>query len=109
MRLNGWLRIGVVLSISWAIGAAIYERNVQIGHGKIVAKINYVSCMETKPVNVSHCGDNFTKDSVFAIEPFWPNVAFIALWPIVAGWFVVYLAILIFRWIKSGFSHGSTD
>ena len=30
MKLNGWQRIGVVASVLWAIGAAIYERTSQV-------------------------------------------------------------------------------
>ena len=103
MRLNGWQRIGVVLSIIWAVGAAEYERDRQIEQGNELAEFRYRLCMETKSANANSCSEKLGKDLKKAVEPFWGNIAFYSLAPVVAGWVVIYLIIIIVRWVKTGF------
>ena len=110
MRLNGWQRIGVVLSVAWAIGAAVYVRNSKIETGRALASINYQLCTATEHTN-SDCSRKLSEDLKSAIEPYWVNVAFYSLAPILAGWIVAYLILGIFRWVRRGFKpqHRGTD
>lgn len=42
MRVNGWQRVGIVLSVLWAIGAAIFVRNAQVQNADSLYKMQWM-------------------------------------------------------------------
>lgn len=48
MLLNGWLRLGIALSIMWAIGAAIYQHNADVERADNFVKWSDRVCHDTK-------------------------------------------------------------
>jgi hypothetical protein len=108
-KLNGWQRIGVVLSILWILGAAIHERNGQVD---FASKINYQ--------NIALCFQDMTKSETAKKEcleladsnfrellsldsgSLW-NIAAISLIPVLLGWLFAWLAIVVYRWVLAGF------
>lgn len=109
MRLNGWQRIGIVLSIVWAVGAAIHTRNDEIDFWKNFASTGYTICMEAKSADGAKCSAEMSEALMKLREPFWPNIAFNALAPVLSGWLVAYLALWIFRWVRRGFEARRDD
>ena len=107
MRLNGWQRIGIVLSILWAVGAAIYQRNADIERAAFSAGLTYKGCTavlsEKHISDFSQCGLEFDKTFRIMLEGSWGNVAVVALLPIPFAWLLAYLAIWVLRWIRGGF------
>lgn len=103
MRLNGWQRIGIVLSILWAIGAAIYERQTQIDSGTYIATRGFAICIEPASADHDKCYSKLSDDLSRSIEPHWGNVAFYALAPVLAGWLVAYVLLWVVRWVRRGF------
>lgn len=44
MRLNGWQRIGIISSVLWGIGGAIYERSGQLRFAKDLLELSINHC-----------------------------------------------------------------
>lgn len=107
MRLNGWQRIGIVLSIVWALGAAIYQRSADVERASDHAELSYRLCAEDNVrknvLDNSNCMLELNKNMAIWLEGSWANVAFVSLVPIPLGWLVVYVIIKIYRWVNVGF------
>lgn len=103
MRLNGWQRIGIVASIAWALGAAIYVRNLQIDSGNRFATTMYTHCMDVTKADPGFCLRKFGDDLKVGFTPNWEIVAFYAIAPVLAAWIAIYAIVGIVRWIKKGF------
>lgn len=120
MRLNGWQRIGIVLSIAWLpVGAfiglnAISKREQAAIDARI--KGPYDLCRSVEDQSISH-GVPFNRNCLQELygknlpeaiaeisgrESRW-SAALIALAPIPFAWLVVYLLVLLGRWIWRGF------
>ena len=41
MRLGGWHRIGIVLSVLWAVGAGWYQRTADVRHAADLDQLTY--------------------------------------------------------------------
>ena len=48
MRLTGWQRLGIVLSVVWALSAGIYTRNADVERADNFAKFAYKVCSDSK-------------------------------------------------------------
>jgi hypothetical protein len=103
MRLNGWQRIGLVLSVLWVIGSAIHERNKQVNAAHELFQFQYRMCLE-KADSMKKCGDTVSLQAAMDATASWSNVAFYAFGPVIAGWLVALISIRTFRWVSDGFS-----
>jgi len=103
MRLNGWQRIGVVASVLWLVGGAIYERNRQLHVADLIFQGDMRLCLST---NAGKCFElaHQTYASLIALDATKiSNILFFALAPVLAGWVLTYLIVKTFRWVKAGF------
>ena len=101
-RLNGWQRIGVVVSIAWFIGGGFWGSGLieeQDGAGVVAA---YKSCLESN-ADWAPCQQAFQRDWPVTMKYHWAETATFALVPIPAVWLFVYGLIAIWRWIARGF------
>ena len=105
MRLNRLQHIGVVLSVVWALGAGIYERNSYVETTKSYISLSYGNCMDyerdKQNGNPSRCSDESTKRYMNLPNEGWNIVAFNSLAPIPIGWFIAFMVIRVYRWIKA--------
>jgi hypothetical protein len=112
MRLNGWMRIGVVLSIVWMVGAtgyyeyqhgkddAAYWQAVLLGRSACIGD-NAARRYEGKP---EFSCDIYDVDTALKRKtPFLVAVIAPAFWLIVA-WIGIGLTYISVRWIRQGFS-----
>lgn len=106
MKLNRWQRIGVVLSVVWALGAAYYERNSQIEIGQKWMELTSQNCHGSnalaKDIPKKDCSKEWDKNFQKHMIPRWENIAVVSLTPIPIGWGIVFLFIRIYRWVKAG-------
>jgi len=109
MRLNGWQRIGVVLSVVWIVAGGFWTRRIlfdEYGYG--VANRKYVSCLQgSREPGAVACERQYSADlqrvydeSGGAINSL--NLG-LTLVPLVAAWLLVYALVGIGRWIRAGF------
>jgi hypothetical protein len=102
MRLNGWQRIGLVLSVLWAFGAALRERGKQLDYAKDLFQSQYGGCLNRANPAIN-CSDISYQAAMDATAN-WADVAFFAFGPVIAGWLVALITIRTFRWVSDGFS-----
>lgn len=125
MKLNGWQRLGMVLSTLWLVAvivigygmthswfsdwdawymlpaAAISERDVPQEQRQELAK--RLTDSGRNPVYAYWMANSLTGELFFGIK----GVVLFGLLPIVIAWSTAYLYLLAYRWIAAGFK-GST-
>jgi hypothetical protein len=100
--MNGWIRLGIVLSVVWAIAVFFYVRNQDIDRYTAAWGSLYSDCTHDNVVRKENtdCGalaDGWTK------APGEGYAAFVALAPIPFGWLIVWIVFLVVRWVVRGF------
>jgi hypothetical protein len=108
MRLNGWQRLGIVLSIIWALSAAIYVRHADVERAETFGKINYEVCLDSKSLahdnDLASCEQEREKEVAVWLKGSWlGSVAFMALVPIPLGWLAAFILIYFGRAQVIGF------
>ena len=100
--LNGWQRMGVVLSIAWIAGAGLAQRTHDTSVATTAYQLAYKTCADSKP-DFAACAVKGSAAMRGALVDSWPNVVVAALAPVIAAWLLAYLLILMGRWIGKGF------
>lgn len=105
MRLNGWQRIGIVLSVIWFICGGLWGNSMGIHEGDWVSR-QYQFCLEhdAEPhmPSTAQCQARFDKDWPDAIKYHWWEGLIVATVPIPLGWLLAYGIIALSRWIWRG-------
>ena len=106
MQLNGWKRIGIVLSVFWILGSGLYQRNADLKKASDFMSFSYKVCTDTQALknnfDFDECSKKSEKDFDIWMVGSWGNVAVIALAPIPILWLIIYGLIKIYRWIRVG-------
>lgn len=128
-RLNGWQRIGIVLSIAWAIGGGLWGSYLGVIETRRTIAISNLCYHEIDRAlsNMSaddllaqlDAGENGTPDQLsdqercvrgfeawsFAadLDFHWYVAALVAIAPIALAWLVIYGVVGVARWIIRGF------
>jgi len=115
--MNGWQRIGVVLSILWAISGAFWGYNIGYHEGGDI-KQEHEQCranvnarlaatprvsMNDWAEDIGRCDSVFRKQNGDSIQTGSLYAALLALLPIPFAWIAVYKSIALLRWIRKGF------
>ena len=98
-QLNGWQRIGIVLSVIWILVGGFWGNTIGFHEGDPALYAHRV-CLETHPDDWPGCGRIFTRDFIEATKD---QAAFVAFVPIPIAWLIVYGFVGLFRWIGRGF------
>jgi hypothetical protein len=91
IKLNGWQRLGIILSFLWAILWLLYS----------------VIVIFTPPKDVF--------DEISRELGVWAQLRFIfdclmkAIIPIIVGWLGIYSTLWLFRWVREGFEHNKKE
>jgi hypothetical protein len=111
MRVGGWSRVGIVLSVIWLAGAGLYQREADLRTAAYFSGLAYRTCTESKAqkgdFDFSGCTSASTKNWNLFLEYSWGKVVIIAIVPIPFGWAFAYFAIRVWRWIRAGFKHSA--
>jgi hypothetical protein len=106
-RLNGWQRIGIVLSVLWAIGAWLYMEAAAFKAAQEAMTVISDMCIRNKTdrndFDFKPCFDqaNDIRQTTFGDWSAWAWP--VALVPIPIIWVLVYLLLSVVRWIRRGF------
>jgi hypothetical protein len=118
-RLNGWQRIGVVLSVMWALYGGYWGNEYGLRQGNW-ALVVYGSCFdnalqkaadahntpqarEQYQRDVEACEQSENRDWRSSIQYHFQYAAICAFVPIPLGWGIVYGLIALVKWIRKGF------
>lgn len=100
MTLSGWQRLGIALSILWAVAAGIHTRSDDVERAGNFVNFAYKVCANSKMVahdaDLSSCEREKVTNTATWMKDSAKNVAFAALAPIPLGW--VAGAILVYAW-----------
>jgi hypothetical protein len=102
-HLNGWQRIGIVLSVVWAIGGGLWGNSVAIRDGSAPAIMRYESCISVPNYDSDGCSQALDKDYAAGVAGHWYAAAAVGLVPIPIAWLLAYALIGLVRWIRRGF------
>jgi len=107
MSLNTWQRLGILLSIVWVVGAAIYQRSADVERADNFVKWSYGVCSDSKALahdtNLATCESEREEHSVVWMEGSWGNVALISLVPVPLGWLAAFILFYVGRAQVIGF------
>jgi len=98
-RLHGWARIGIVLSLVWAITGSIWALNLL--YGRVYE--NYAVCQSLMSATASDCEQLFQTQYREAQQRQLAAVAVLGIGPLPVAWLLVYGLVAIVRWIRRGF------
>ena len=102
-RLNGWQRIGIVLSLLWALGVSQwFLLHVPQRNDPGIESI-YLQCITEAAAKrdvCQHRAEWFRKNSW---SEFWAAGSWIVLGPLLIVWLLVYIVVWTVRWIRRGF------
>ena len=106
MQLNGWQRFGIVLSIIWAAGASIQQRNNDIQKAESYAKFSSDVCLKSKTIannlDTTSCEQERQNGFKLFMDGSWSNVAAIALIPIPLGWLAAFIILNCWKAVSIG-------
>jgi hypothetical protein len=114
-RLNGWQRIGVILSVIWLIGGGFLthaiikddlSRDVAWQDG-VVARLSDADQVAVKARDLSKMSDGgllMVRDSID--NEVNTRTAVWTLAPLLLAWLLVYALVWLTRWVRAGFKHG---
>ena len=103
MKLIGWHRIGLVLSVLWALGASISIRNDQIQRADSLYRDQYHTCSLSSPNSLTFCDETVSLEAAMHATANWMDVATFSLAPILLAWCLALVSVKTFKWIKMGF------
>lgn len=103
-RLNTLQRLGIILSIAWAISACIYQRSADFRKANEFADWSNRVCVEGIPYN-KKTGSDCDKERPANFATFmdgWDNAASLAIIPIPFGWLSAYIGFGVAKVITTG-------
>ena len=103
ISLNGYQRIGILLSIIWMVAGYNLQNRSNYKDAYSFSESQYNQCVAFKYSEQS-CYDRKENDFKLIMENV-PNPLETAIIPIPIGWIVIYLIIGIYKWIRAGFKH----
>ena len=110
LHLNGWQRIGVIVSILWFFIGGFWGNDLAIHEGTDWVVSSYGTCLKlSDDTSLKHaptwdqCKATFDKDFAAGVKGHWWGALFFAVVPIILGWSLAYGFIALFRWVRRGF------
>lgn len=110
MRLNGWQRLGIVVSICWIVGGGLWINGKVIDEMAHPVVSEYQSCLNTHSAQSddstpadTDCSAKFDADFGPAVSNHWSYSIALTFIPIPVAWLTVYGLIGLVKWIRAGF------
>ena len=102
-RLNRWQRIGIVLSMLWAVVAGLWGNHIAIQEGGAIPIAHYKLCISQPDYDDDQCSATFDEEYAVGVGDHWAFAAMAGLAPIPVAWLLVYIVVWTARWIRRGF------
>jgi len=110
--MNGWKRIGIIVSVVWFLGGGFYaydseihraENFVAFTHGLCDNNLKVYKDLNERDAAFEQCnkGAEDVLTEAISSAPF--DGALVGIVPIILGWPIVYLLLFLVRWVKRGF------
>jgi len=109
-RVGGWQRIGILLSVAWAIAGPLYLNDRVYNNALEEYGLTYHLCREAQGVpdfDPARCTERADEMQKIGMRNFAPIGSFgwalEAIVPVVLGWILAYVIVGLWRWIRAGF------
>ena len=108
MKLNGWIRIGIILSVVWFLGASFCAPNPSIESRQFLATEAWEPCFEhaeatQDKVAWAACENMMTEHVNLEISTARWNILLYGFAPLPVFWLLSFIGIGTFKWVKRGF------
>jgi hypothetical protein len=107
-KLNGWIRICVVLTVLWILGAGAYTNKMVGDQGMNTGSVIYSLCLnenaQTKDFDYKTCSKRADEFYDSAVQHRLQDVLGIALIPVPIFWLIGFIIFSAYRWVKKGFA-----
>jgi hypothetical protein len=106
---KGWVRLGIVLSVTWLIlmlayaAYDYYHVNSREAGWETVGRSSALPVETRQTSLLTECGYE-GKKILTTCSTRYVNLALLVLVPIASGWLIVYLIVYAVRWVLAGFS-----
>ena len=104
MSLSGWTRLGVLVSVIWAIGAGTFIRAGDVDAAVRMRSVHMRLCISDKYLkpdfNQAVCEQNAARNYDLSLEHSWARATAGALLPVALTWFVVWLVVAMTRRVR---------
>ncbi len=97
MRLNQWVRLGCLVTVLWAVIAAVYTHHAAVERANDWVKRSYDICTATRQADLSSCDTERLKAYETWMEGDKKNAAFVALAPIPFAWLATFILVYVVR------------
>ena len=101
MRLGLWVRFGFMLSMIWAVCAAVYAHNSDVERTDHYVKFAYEACMTSKETShdpdLSSCEAERRANQTTWMESSNKEAAFVALAPLPFAWLAAFILVYVIR------------
>ena len=93
MKLNGWHRIGLILSVIWVFGSILYARNDQMAFATRSNVINLNLCYEMAKAAQGECLKTAEQKYNALLKTEWYNLLLLAVFPVIYAWTIVFFVV----------------
>jgi hypothetical protein len=102
-RLGGWQRLGLIISVCWAVGSFIALRFHLYNQGLSSANA-FVGLCTSLQKPFEQCWAENAEYRRIATEFYWPPLLVVSLGPLPFLWLVGWASIKMARWVRAGFT-----
>jgi len=108
MRLNGWVRIGLVASVAWILAGGVWGYNIVINdaHDVMIATsriCNYQPNGMLPRYSPEECTERALAAQREEVQSHWAAAAIVAFVPILFGWLSAWGLVALLLWVRVGF------
>jgi hypothetical protein len=107
MRLGGWQRLGIVVSVIWIAGAAWSQHQTDLDEAMSAAASAKGRCLATNPNDPAKCDAVADVIRELAMSDDKSSVALLAFGVPAMAWPTVYVVAAVARWVRVGFRRNS--
>jgi len=99
-QLNGWQRIGIVLSMLWAVVGGLWGNHIAIKEGSAIPTAHYKWCISQPDYDDDEYSATFDEEYAVGVRGHWAFAAMAGLVPIPVAWLLVYILVWTVRCLR---------
>src|SRR5580765_8076063 len=108
MHLNGWVRIGLIVSGAWILAGGVWGYNIVINdaHDVMITTsriCNYRPNGMPPRYSPEECTERALAAQREAVQSHWAAAAIVAFVPILFEWLSAWGLVGLLRWVRAGF------
>ena len=104
MRLSGWQRLGVILSIVSGLGMTVYMKHKQDEWILSFIRVDAKACDKVAAVEREACRKAREQQIRQTFDPSWLVNGIFSLVAVALAWILVYLLVWVVQWVRAGFT-----